>query len=245
MKSNIEWISWGKKDPLFSVASWPGREKDGTNPWTDADFYALGKSDVNDFISSWNSFGYDKAHCVEIGCGAGRLTMYLAEAFDSVTALDVSEDQLKYAQSHIDRSNIHYFKVNGTDIPLEANSVTAVFSAQVFQHFDSEKDAAEVFKEIHRVLKPGGTIMIHLPLHYLPKYPVAPFLTGIIYFWKKLGTLRANINRKAGKLIMRGLSYDRKHLVRLLQELGFSKMEFRSFQVTSNQDWHDFILAKK
>ena len=74
MKSNIEWIKWGAKDPLFAVSSWHGKEKGGANPWTADEFYALGKSDFADFITCLNSFGYDRDHCVEIGCGAGRLT---------------------------------------------------------------------------------------------------------------------------------------------------------------------------
>ena len=245
MKSNTEWIKWGRKDPLFGVSSWQGREKGGVNPWTDEEFYALGQSDFADFISCWNSFGYDRAHCVEIGCGAGRITKYLAGAFDRVSALDVSEDQIEYARSHIDRSNVDYFKVNGTDIPLEAASATAVFSVHVFQHFDSEKEAAKVFREIHRVLNPGGTLMIHLPMHRLPKYPVAPLLAGIISLWKTVGTIKADLNRKAGKMIMRGLSYDRTQLAALLQTLGFTEIEFRAFQVKSNRDWHDVVLARK
>ena len=43
MKSNTEWKIWGKYDPLFGVANWRGRERTGTNSWTDEDFYSLGQ----------------------------------------------------------------------------------------------------------------------------------------------------------------------------------------------------------
>jgi|SRR5271165_4252808 len=245
MKSSLEWKKWGEMDPLFAVSSWAGKEKGGKNPWTDDEFYELGRSDCENFMPVWKSFGYDRSHCLEIGSGAGRLTRHLAEYFECITATDVSEHQLQYAQTHIDRKNIRYLKINGVDIPLQSGSVSAVFSTHVFQHFDSQEDAGRVFQEISRVLKPGGTLMIHLPLYILPKYPVTPFLVGAISLSKKLGTLRANLHRKAGKLIMRGLVYDRAWLIDFLPTLGLRKMEFRAFTVSSNGDWHDFLLAQK
>ncbi len=38
--------------------------------------------------------------------GRGRLTKHIANNFDHVTALDVSEDQVNYARSRVDRQNI-------------------------------------------------------------------------------------------------------------------------------------------
>jgi len=43
MKSNQEWMQWGKVDPLYAVASWKDRERSGSNPWTDEEFYAIGQ----------------------------------------------------------------------------------------------------------------------------------------------------------------------------------------------------------
>jgi len=31
-KSNLEWKEWGRNDPLFGVASWPGKQKGGSAP---------------------------------------------------------------------------------------------------------------------------------------------------------------------------------------------------------------------
>ena len=60
MKSNIEWKKWGQVDPLYAVATWPGKQKGSEKPWTDDEFYALGASDWQDFHSKWQSFGYEK-----------------------------------------------------------------------------------------------------------------------------------------------------------------------------------------
>ncbi len=49
---------------------------------------------------------------------------------------------------------------DGKHIPLEDASVDHVFSAEVFEHVFN---APELFREIHRVLKPGGTLIMTCP----------------------------------------------------------------------------------
>ena len=245
MKSNQEWKEWGKVDPLYAVASWQERNKEGNNPWTDEEFYALGQSDWEDFFAQWRQYGCDTRHCIEIGCGAGRLTKYIADTFDHVTAIDVSEDQINYARSRVGRQNITYCVTDGVAFPAISDPVTAVFSAHVFQHFDSLSDLARVFREAAQTLSPGGTMMVHLPIYSLPHSPLKPLMRSLIAASKQIGTLKADINRKRGKLIMRGLACERSWLAQRLKEMGFRNIEFRTFQVRSNQSWHDSVLAGK
>ena len=243
MKSNQEWKMWGKVDPLFAVASWKGKEKAGASPWTDAEFYALGQSDWEDFFAQWKTYGCNTKHCVEIGCGAGRLTKQLAEVFESVTALDVSEDQIAYAQERIGRRNVTYRVTDGVRFPSGIPPATAVFSAHVFQHFDGLSDAESVFHEVSRAMSPGATLMIHMPLYSLPRSPVTPLFRRLIALAKQVGTLKANFDRKRGKLIMRGLNYETSWLAGCLAQTGLQRVEFRTFRVRSNQEWHGFVLA--
>src|SRR5262249_6306440 len=51
--SNVEWIAWARKDPLYAVATCPNRDREGAAPWSDAEFYALGESDWTDFRRRW------------------------------------------------------------------------------------------------------------------------------------------------------------------------------------------------
>ena len=52
-ESNIEWQKWGDVDPLWGVAAWVGRERQGRAPWTDEEFYKLGEMDWQDFFTHW------------------------------------------------------------------------------------------------------------------------------------------------------------------------------------------------
>lgn len=244
MKTNKEWIQWGKLDPLWAVASWQGRESKGVNPWTTDEFYQLGESDWKDFDHYWQKSGCNLEHMLEIGCGAGRLTRAISKATADILALDVSKDQIAIAKSHCPQ-HVRFQVTNGTQIPLQDGAATAVFSAHVFQHFECLEDARAVFVEINRVLQPGGSLFIHLPVFNFPEtaiHKVFAFMHGMN---KILGNLRAQIRRSTGRVFMRSLWYERSWLSENLSRSGFSHMEFVTFQVASNGSWHSFVYARK
>ena len=58
LKTNAEWVEWGRRDPLFGVASWADKQAKGAAPWKDYEFYALGESDWRDFELHWRAYRY-------------------------------------------------------------------------------------------------------------------------------------------------------------------------------------------
>ena len=70
---------------------------------------------------------------------------------------------------------------DGSRAPVADASSDAVFSVQVFQHFESHADAIGVFADILRLLRPGGTLMIHLPLFPLKHVEVKGDLRHVTY----------------------------------------------------------------
>lgn len=250
MKSNIEWEKWGERDPLFAVATWEGKERGSPEAWTDDEFYELGRLDWADFQRQWQHYGLRAGSCVEIGCGAGRITNQLAKSFQHVTGVDVSQHQLDYARQRVADVNVKFILSGGTRSPLEDAHCDAAFSVHVFQHFESHKDAFAVFFDLHRTLKPNGTLMIHLPLYDLPDIKFSWVFTPIIALARRLGDLKATLDRRhlhkgKWKFVMRRLRFDRQQLVRELEAIGFTKIEFRMFRVSSNQSYHEFLLATK
>src|SRR5262245_58251070 len=99
--SNREWQLWGRLDPMYAVASWRGKAKDDAAPWTPEEFFALGARDWTDFRKHWERYGLATDSCLEIGCGAGRITKQLAASFQSVHAVDVSDAMVALAREHI------------------------------------------------------------------------------------------------------------------------------------------------
>lgn len=246
--SNEEWKKWGDLDPLFGVASWDNRNIDGSNPWTVEEFYELGKVDWADFRKQWESYGLVTDTCLEIGCGAGRITRELAECFEKVHALDVSENMIAFAKKHVTSPNISFHLTQGCTIPLENSAASAAFSTHVFQHFDTLDVARAYFTELARVIAPGGTIMIHMPIH---RWPCMPAVFDTIYALNKtVGHIKSSIKRalmRKGltKPIMRSLWYPTEFVYTELQALGFENIQIHFFTTRSNQDLHPVVLAQR
>lgn len=231
MSSKSDWEKWGRIDPLWSVATWPDKQVGGRAPWTDAEFYSTGDADWQRYLARWERYGLDRSACVEIGCGAGRLTRPLSATFQRTWALDVSEAMLDYARARIAEASITFLRAAGSDIPLPDGSATAVFSTFVFQHFDSLAAATAYFREIARVLRAGGSMLIQLPVHHWPwDLPLFGLLhrayTGAeaVRVW----TRRALVPFGA-RPPMRGLSYPQGYLFETLHAVGLQEIEVASF----------------
>jgi SAM-dependent methyltransferase len=246
LKSNTEWQRWGREDPLWGVISWENRQKEGDSPWTKEELYALGESDFQDFFHHWKHYGVGLESCLEIGCGIGRLTRQLAGTFSHVHAVDVSEDMIRLAREAVD-GRAQFSLIDGLHLPFDDRSFTAVFSALVIQHLDDVGAGLSYFREFFRVLQPGGTLMIQIPVYQFPDQ--SGFIHGLMQTMhaglRRLGGLRANLIRIAGGKLMRVTPYPIQPLIDFLTSLGFADVEIRLFAVRSNGGLYSFVLARK
>lgn len=187
-------------------------------------------------MGHWQHYGVSKQTCMEIGCGAGRITKSLATYFDHVIAVDVSPDMIDCAQRAIKSGNVEFSLIDGLHLPQADGSVTAIFTTFVLQHLDNKEIGFEYFRELFRVLSAGGTIMVGLPLYqFLVDTGVLGALMSSAYALRRVaGNVRAGIKRRLGKKTMRGTQYPMGPLRVFLTDLGFKKIEFRIFPVTSN-----------
>lgn len=244
LKSNTEWKQWGKDDPLWGVASWAGREKDGAHAWTEEEFYAVGALDWRDFLAHWQQYGMDTRSCAEIGCGAGRMTRQLAGTFEKVHAFDVSEGMVERARQAVG-ANVEFAVIDGQHLPLSDGAVQGIFSTHVLQHLDSVEIGLGYFREFYRVLGAGGSLMVHLPLYELPAGPERRVMKLTHRLARRVSDWRANMRRSRGIKTMRGTPYPIGELTASLTALGFKRVEFRIFAVSSNGDMHPFVFATR
>lgn len=245
LKSNVEWKRWGKDDPLWAVASFSDKRRTGATPWTAEEFYSLGESDWQDFLLRWRQYGLSTKSCLEIGCGAGRITKQLAGSFERVYAVDVSEEMIDCAQKAVDAGNVEFSLIDGLHLPQSDCSVKAIFSTHVLQHLDSVDIGYSYFRELFRVLDVGGTIMIHLPLYQFPGGMIEGLMGCLYATYRQVDNIRSYIKRRLGVQIWRGTPYPMSSLNLRLSEIGFKNVEFRMFPVKSNGDPHPFVFASK
>jgi SAM-dependent methyltransferase len=157
VRSTREWRVRAEDDPWFAAAAHPGKE---ARAWQADDFYALGRSNWEDFELRWRQYAPDLGGTVlEIGCGPGRVTKALVETFDRVVALDVSPLMVQLARQV---AQAEYHVVEDARIPVADRSVDAVFTCHVLQHFELKEYVRKSLNESRRVLREGGTIMAQM-----------------------------------------------------------------------------------
>jgi len=233
----FEWRELARRDPLYAIAAWPGKQG---GAWTPEEFYGVGRSDWGDFRRHWRQYAEQAfgGTCVEIGCGAGRVTAALAEDFERVVAIDVSSDMIDLARPHVP-ANVEFHVVDEPEIPLPDGAANAVFSSHVFQHLDTFADVERYLHEAFRVLRGGGTMMIHLALS-------SAQLSRSLRLRHELALWRSRRALRRGRVdyLVRVRTYTPERVRAALEGIGFSDVELRWFPVTSNQDPHPFWLAR-
>jgi SAM-dependent methyltransferase len=254
-RSNVEWHKWAKEDPLYGIASRTGRSRDGDHPWTLTEFFDYGALNWSEYYPRWSRYGLDRGSCLEIGCGAGRITRQLVQCFGTVYAVDISPDMLTLARQHVDGAK--FLLSDGVSVPLPDASVSAAFSCEVFQHFDDRKVALGYFREIYRVLSRGGTMMIHLPIAVLPLRQILPAigrlqesLWHLTEKWvrSKTGIKRWLISHSNRRSFFYMVQYEPQWLFDNLTEIGFTVVEIQLFALTGDpgyQHMSSCLLARK
>ena len=105
---------------------------------------------------------YNCKNIMDLGCGTGRHTIYLAQNNFNVLATDISETGLentKIKANDIGLNNIKYLQHDMRKIPLEDNYFDGVLCIWTTGHgklIDVEKSV----EEIYRILKPNGVVII-------------------------------------------------------------------------------------
>jgi SAM-dependent methyltransferase len=93
-------------------------------------------------------------NALDYGCGTGRSSRFLKKLGFEVVGVDISEAMLKLAQ--IEDPKGEYHLISSANIGDLAEAFDLVFSCFVFLTVSSKAELRAIFKEIYRVLKPGG-----------------------------------------------------------------------------------------
>ena len=116
------------------------------------------------------------AKVLELGCGTGIFTEQLAMRNINITALDISLDLLGSAKNKQGVSKI--LAADAESLPFRAGSFDFVVGVSILHHLDIGKS----LREIRRVLKPGGKVILSEPNMANPQI----FLQKNIGWLKKL-----------------------------------------------------------
>ncbi len=103
---------------------------------------------------------------LDLGCTVGHSTLPYAELFPDaeVHGIDVAASCLSYGHHRAESMGVpvHFKQANAEETDFEEGSFDLVVS-HILLHETSQKAMPRIFKECHRLLKPGG-LMIHADL---------------------------------------------------------------------------------
>lgn len=117
-------------------------------------WYTVRRQIVQNLISTYST--NQKIKLLDIGCGTGELLRELSP-LGEVFGIDNSPQAIAFCK---ERGLTNIFIANGTDIPFPDNTFDMVLCLDVLEHIEND---VGTIKEIKRVGKPGGTIIIFVP----------------------------------------------------------------------------------
>ncbi len=93
----------------------------------------------------------------DFGCGPGYSTKYLTNLGLEISGLDLSDKMLEQARAI--HHEIHFRRGNILELDFDANSIAGIVAFYAIVHF-TEEQVGKAFREVFRVLKPGGIFLL-------------------------------------------------------------------------------------
>ena len=97
---------------------------------------------------------------LDIGCGNGELICMLAEMGHESVALDLSKNRLNNFKDRARKVGVVQIQGDAMNIPLQDSSIDVIMCSEVLEHI---KDYENVLKEMNRILKSHGRIVVSVP----------------------------------------------------------------------------------
>jgi len=179
----------------------------------------------------------DMCDLLDVGASTGIIDNYLSSIFSHVTGIDIDEAAISYAEKTFDKDNLDFQIGDAMDLNFPDNCFDVVICTHVYEHVP---DAAVMFDQIYRVLKPGGVcyfsagnrLMVNEPHYNLKFLSVMPKPLAHLYL----------------RLLSRGNYYYEKHLTYWGLKTLTRKFECKDYTIRLVQQPDkyliDYMLAK-
>lgn len=161
-----QWTALGRSEPYWSVLSDERfrMKKIGENA---AEFYASGADSdrIIDIFCQRTQVAPPRGTCLELGCGVGRVTRFLARRFEHVVGVDISEGNLQLAQKYLGEErveNVNLVLLRELRQLEEIAEFDFFYSILVLQH-NPPPMVARMLRIILKKLRSGGGFLFQVP----------------------------------------------------------------------------------
>jgi SAM-dependent methyltransferase len=173
---NKNWTALGSADPMWAILADPSKIG---NQWSQEEFFESGRQDIRAILERLKSVGLPVSfgRALDFGCGIGRLTQALAEKFELVDGVDISDSMISHAiklNQFPDRASYHLNKRGDLSL-FASNQYDFIFTLICLQHMPRSLQRAYISEFIH-LLKPGSGVLYFQTIHghgwraYLPDW---------------------------------------------------------------------------
>jgi len=177
------WSKLGEVEPHFSVVSTQNFKPENLESNIEA-FHRSGKGEVDLLQAELTGHGLKTAgysHCVELGCGVGRVTRFLARMSDRLTGFDVSAPHLKLANEYLTTEGVRNASLELIkDLESAEFPTCDLFYSQIVLQHNPPPVMFFLLRKFLRALIPGGVAVFQLPT-FIDGYTfkVATYLDGM------------------------------------------------------------------
>lgn len=154
--------------------------------------------------------------CLELGCGTGKNTVWLAQKAAHVTAVDLSQEMLAIAREKIKADGVQFIQADITapwDFIQKAYDL--VTFSLVLEHIE---DLEPIFKKASNALKPGGYLYI-----------------GELHPFKQYGGSKARFETAEGTQVVTCFTHHLSHFTATAKSAGLAVEEVKEFFDENNE----------
>lgn len=148
--------------------------------------------------------------CLEIGCGTGKDTEWLATKACDITAVDFSEEMLAKAKTKVLSTNVQFIQADITQnwsfVTKSYDLITFSLVLEHIEHLD------HIFQEAFRVLTPKGTVYI-----------------GELHPFKQYGGTKARFDTPRGQQTLTCYTHHISEFIQVAKRNGFEVIDINEF----------------
>lgn len=166
-----QWSRLGDSEPYWSVLT-SDRFKMSSIADHRAEFELSGRHAVEVFERAMKRCGLGAdpgADCLELGCGVGRITRYLAPRFRHVTGVDVSAGNLRLCAEYMAACGLANVDTRLLSAPADLAALPdfdVLYSVIVLQH-NPPPVIKHMLDALLGKIRPGGIAYVQVPTHTL------------------------------------------------------------------------------
>ncbi len=167
-----QWTRLGENDPYWSVITEErfrsSHIKDSIDEFNES---GRGAAMLLKVFARRNHVEVSRGACLELGCGVGRITRFLAEQFASLTAIDISPGNLRACEAHLAVNSVDNVKTLLLSEPgtiQQIDEIDAFVSFIVLQH-NPPPIQRYILQQILSKTRMGGICLFQTTTH-IPGY---------------------------------------------------------------------------